>query len=358
MYGKLETNQSGGQHVEPVDLLPLLSESQPRRLRVVENLLRGRRTVSTLYWGQRYHLLSLLNLNKTLARGGLDDTAAVLVAHGWAQIDAEKETVQLTAAGAAQRDAKVYYQPVTAEQWPYLDHQALRARLFLAIQVVSQYAHSQAQYYPLQVDLAARQAVRRWFHTMKAPTLAATISAALTASLTKIPTMAADVLTAQFTGFNQPGVTSEQQAQLTGKTTWELYLMQLDGLTQVALDARQPTHPLHSLVAALWQPPVARSAQVTLAAVQAGQTLTQIAATRHVKLSTVREHLLEAAIMLSLTDFPYAQLLPATTRQDFQTVVSGPIDEWQYGDLPETVQNQYDFFDFRLFAIWCGKQEA
>ncbi|WP_035464115.1 hypothetical protein, partial [Levilactobacillus brevis] len=226
--------------MEPVDLLPLLSESQPRRLRVVENLLRGRRTVSTLYWGQRYHLLSLLNLNKTLTRGGLDDTAAALVAHGWAQIDAEKETVQLTAAGAAQRDAKVYYQPVTTEQWPYLDHQVLRARLFLAIQVVSQYAHSQAQYYPLQVDLAARQAVRRWFHTMKGPTLAATISAALTASLTKIPTMAADVLTAQFTGFNQPGVTSEQQAQLTGKTTWELYLMQLDGLTQVALDARQP----------------------------------------------------------------------------------------------------------------------
>nr|WP_225426262.1 hypothetical protein [Levilactobacillus brevis] len=37
--------------MEPVDLLPLLSESQPRRLRVVENLLRGRRTVSTLYWG-------------------------------------------------------------------------------------------------------------------------------------------------------------------------------------------------------------------------------------------------------------------------------------------------------------------
>lgn len=61
--------------MDPADLLRLLSEQQDRRLRVIENLLRGRRTVSTLYWGLRYDLLPLLNLAKPLDRGALDTPA-------------------------------------------------------------------------------------------------------------------------------------------------------------------------------------------------------------------------------------------------------------------------------------------
>jgi uncharacterized protein YpbB len=346
----------GGATVEAVDLGQLLSAQQDRRIRVIENLLRGKKTVSTLYWGQRYRLLPLLNLDKHLQRGGLDDAIQELQHRGWATVDGDQATVRLTAAGEQQLAQRAYYRPVTTDQWVNLDLVAARQRLLLAVQVTSQFAHSTARYYPLATDQETRRAVRQWFHRRKSPTLAPQLGAALTHSLQQLPGQTAGVVTDQFTGFGQPGLTSEQVAAAHQWTVWEVHLMQIDGVVQIAQDARQTDHPLHDLLGPLWQVPISRSAQATLTAVEAGGDLTRVAAIRKIKLSTVREHLLEAAIMLPLRDFPYERVLPPQVRQDFAAVLAGSVDDWQYTNLPEDLQTRYDFFYFRLFAIWQIKE--
>ncbi|AYM03227.1 helix-turn-helix domain-containing protein [Levilactobacillus yiduensis] len=342
--------------MDAVDLGQLLSAQQNRRIRVIENLLRGKKTVSTLYWGQRYRLLPLLNLDKHLQRGGLDDAIQELQHRGWVTVDTEQSTLRLTGEGDQQLADQPYYRPVTTQQWVNLDLVAARQRLLLAVQVTSQFAHSTARYYPLATDQETRRAVRQWFHRLKSPTLAPQLGAALTASLQQLPNQTAGVVTDQFTGFGQPGLTSEQLAVANQWTTWEVRLMQTDGVVQIALDARQADHPLHTLLGPLWQVPISRSAQATLAAVESGGDLARVATIRKIKLSTVREHLLEAAIMSPLQDFPYDRVLPVAVRQDLAAALQGSVDDWQYTNLPADLQAKYDFFYFRLFAIWQIKE--
>lgn len=342
--------------MDPADLLQLLSEQQDRRLRVIENLLRGRRTVSTLYWGLRYDLLPLLNLAKPLDRGALDVPAQLLAQQGLIAGDSAEGVVHLTERGRTAATSTTYYRPITRQNWVNVDLVAARQRLLLAVQVASQYAHSTSRYYPLATDLTTRQAVRRWFHRVKGPNLATNLREALVSSLRQLPAETAAVVTDQFTGYKQPGYTVSQLAQSTNRSAWEIQLMHFDGVAQIALAAQEAQHPLHDLFQPLWSVPVSRSAQQTLQAVEAGGDLARVARVRKVKLSTVREHLLEAAIMLPATEFPYDQVLSETIRQRFAAAVTGPIDSWQYMELPAAMRDELDFFYFRLYAIWRMKR--
>ncbi|WP_252904391.1 hypothetical protein [Secundilactobacillus silagei] len=45
---------------------------------MIENILVGKRTVSTLYWGMRYHQLSWLGYEKRLTRKVMDQTVLEL----------------------------------------------------------------------------------------------------------------------------------------------------------------------------------------------------------------------------------------------------------------------------------------
>lgn len=340
--------------MEAVDLLQVLDQKQPRRLRVIENLLRGRRTVSTLYWGQRYHLLPLLDADKHLDRGALTAPAQQLVANGLVTLDSEEDQLLLTPAGQ-QRQSAAYYQPQTSDDWLNLDLGAARQRILLAVQVTSQYAHSTNRYYPLATDLATRRVIRPWFHRMKGPQLAETLAAAMIHSLQQLPIQTAEVMTDLLTGYEHPGLTIDQVASEQQQTAWEIQLRQRDGMTQIARDARQSEHPLHSLLQPLWRSPVTRSAQATLYAVERGGSLEQVAVQRHVKANTVKEHLLEAAILSPMAVFPYDQILPEHVRADFTAALNGDIDSWQFAQLPEALRTRYDFFYFRLYAIWRGR---
>ncbi|WP_143463514.1 helix-turn-helix domain-containing protein [Levilactobacillus enshiensis] len=340
--------------MEATDLLYVLDRQQPRRLRVIENLLRGRRTVSTLYWGQRYQLLPLLDADKHLDRGALMGPTKALVAEGLVTLDPEEDQLLLTSAGQ-QKLSVTYYRPQTSEDWLNLDLEAARQRLLLAVQVTSQYAHSTSRYYPLATDLATRRVIRSWFHRLKGPQLAAALATAMIHSWQQLPVQTAEVMTDLLTGYQHPGLTVDQVASDQQQTAWEIQLRQRDGVTQIARDAQQADHPLHALLHPLWRSPITRSAQATLYAVEQGGSLDQVAMQRHVKANTVKEHLLEAAILSPTGAFPFDQLLPAHVRADFAAVLNADIDSWQFAQLPEALRTRYDFFYFRLYAIWRGR---
>jgi len=356
-YGKLTVLIKGGMTVEATDLLALLSDQQPRRLRVIENLLRGKRTVSTLYWGQRYRLLPLLDLDKACQRGSLDAVAQDLVTQKLATFTADEQPqLLLTATGVTAQAAAVSFQPQNWENWGDLDVNSARQRLLLAVQVVSEYAHQTNRYYPLTVDLPTRQAVRQWFYHQRSPQLGQQILTALQTSLEQLPSETAALTTAGLTGYHQPGLTTTQLAGATTWTAWQIYLMHVDAIAQITLAAQAADHPLHTLLAPTKALPVTRSAQATLAAVQGGGTLDQVAQQRHVKASTVKEHLLEAAIMLPLTALPYDQLLPESVRTTLLAALPAKLDDWEYTALPADLQQAYDFFTFRLLAIFQDKR--
>ena len=57
-------------------LLRLCSYHQPRRERVIENVLANRQTVSTLFWAQHYGILTWLGARRRLSRAQYDQEVA------------------------------------------------------------------------------------------------------------------------------------------------------------------------------------------------------------------------------------------------------------------------------------------
>lgn len=97
----------------------------------------------------------------------------------------------------------------------------------------------------------------------------------------------------------------------------------------------------------LWGGPqdlVTRPARYSLQQVQAGVGLKAIASKSHRKLSTVKEHLLLAAIMGE--SLPVEELIPQPIHQALDQ-----IDQWQDHQVLLDTVPATDFFQVRLFQI-------
>nr|WP_238331039.1 helix-turn-helix domain-containing protein [Furfurilactobacillus milii] len=96
-----------------------------------------------------------------------------------------------------------------------------------------------------------------------------------------------------------------------------------------------------------------RPVKQTLSAVQQGATRTEIAQQRRLKPSTINEHLLTAAILLPLDQFPYEECVDEATRESIEKRQPVNIDNWQ-GPLGVTPDQ---FFQYRMTQIWETKQK-
>ena len=336
-------------------LLQLLSDDQPRRIRVIENLLVGKRTVSTLYWGLRYDLLAWFGFEKHLARRDVTNTLNQLIAAGFATVT--NLVAQLTPAGAIQKHqlAMTTYQPVALPNWLTVARPEAWQGLQLAVQVVSEFQAANRQYYPLQVAFETRQTVKHWFLTYRQPTLAKQVRDELGQFLSTIPEPLADLWASLLVGHQTPGKTVEQLCELTHRSVLELTVIQDDIMTQLVLVTQEaPTlfPVLHELLHAWQVSPISPSATQTLANYQAGTPLSTIIAHRRLKPSTVHEHLLEAAIFLPVQQFPYAKLLPSDLQRILGQRLTGSIDDWMFDRVSDL---KIEFWQFRLYEIMRSK---
>jgi len=82
-----------------------------------------------------------------------------------------------------------------------------------------------------------------------------------------------------------------------------------------------------------------------------------IALQRKLKLSTVREHLLETAILMP--DFPFERLLSSAVVTQLTTIFQEQSDvaSWQFQQAQDQLP-ELDFFWFRLFQIMRCRQEV
>ncbi|GAF39126.1 hypothetical protein JCM14202_969 [Agrilactobacillus composti DSM 18527 = JCM 14202] len=242
------------------------------------------------------------------------------------------DSFYLTAAGQHYRQAQQpaifipsYYQGLCIPQ----GQQGIEL-LYLAIQVISEYHHGQKHYIPGTTNYLLQQRVRQWFQQVKHyPQLSQQLVQELTRWLTALPADQADFVAQNFQGY-QFGF---QQSELADKTPLSGYSQQLVQLDALALLlqylAQQPqAFPLlgQLLIPDQWvQPILSYSANLTYQAFMAGQSLKQIGYKRRLKDSTIREHILEVALLMPGFDFEQLK---------------------QQDDLPPT-----DYFNIRVAEI-------
>ena len=96
------------------------------------------------------------------------------------------------------------------------------------------------------------------------------------------------------------------------------------------------------------QVPISNSAWQTLQDFREGVTIQTIARHRHLKVSTVREHLLETTIIVPQA-IDWNRLLPWPVEQQLRDHYLGPVAEWHFKSF--TTDSAADFFSFRLYQI-------
>jgi len=335
------------------DYLLLLFTTAPRRPKALFNVLRGKRTVSTLFAGLTTGTLSLLDSWHGVELSTFEAATQQLVTAGWLAAT-DPGYLKLTPAGERhqQQLMTTLYLPTAWEAFQSADVRQFTATSQLALQVVSEAVHQQRRYYPITTDRRIQRAVKQWFRQWQRPTLGEQIYQELTAFLQTQSSELATVFSQSLTGFNFPGQTDQQLAAQVDRHPVEILVMRKDlSCHWVAWLKENPGTPLAALLQPYLKPnPVSSSAWQTYQDYKTGESLAQISQRRQLKLSTVREHLLEVAILWP--EFPAAELLtPARLTPLAAIFADNPVIEtWRFQTV-QAVLPEMDFFWFRLYQI-------
>lgn len=333
---------------------------QPRRIRVIENLLTNRRTVANLFWGQQYHLLNWLGADRGLRRTDYDAALHELMKMGLLELD--DQYAQLTAKGVekVETSRSCRYQPTFLKWYWLVNTNQLNQRFTLGMQVIAELAYHNARYVPVNVAYRHLMAVKQWFRyeRHRYPYLVQTVYQdvkQLGAGLASADPRLAAALTLSMVGYHLPALTSDQLTQALDLDPAETPVLVHDLHLGIAAYSSHTAGPLHDLIQPLLATgPLSRSAANTLRYYQNGQSLTEIARYRHLRLSTVREHLLEVAILCP-DQLNWKQLLPPTKEAILaKRYPTRDVTAWHFH--PASEDDGASFFDYRLFQIKQGRK--
>lgn len=333
-------------------LLTLLSDQQPRRIRVIENVLKNKRTVANLFWGRTYGILPWLGAAPHLVRADYEQQLRELRAQHW--LTSDPEMLQLTPAGKQEQHSFMahHYQPYFFDWYWVTNPGRLERRTLLAIQALSELAANNQRYAPLTAALDDTNAVRRWLLSSDRRLIRRAEGECLQFGqfLAERDERLAQVFASEMIGHQISGVPAQREAAILQIHENELTIMRRDVWLAFGGWCLKRINCFSTLVKPLLNAsPLSRSARQTLVAYNQGQSISTIVARRRLKVSTVREHLIAAAI-LTPKAVDWDRLLPAQQRQKLASRYHGPVTDWQFAHAGQN--DSAGFFYFRLFQIW------
>ncbi|MFT9450757.1 helix-turn-helix domain-containing protein [Liquorilactobacillus ghanensis] len=332
-------------------LLYFFSAKQPRRPAVIRQILINKRTVSNLFWGLNYQLLSWLAVAPKLEAAYFDQQIELLL-----QTKALQQTTAglvLTAAGSQHwqlyQTSDLHYWRQAPQLVQHYQVGAWQAMLALLIQVFSEMSYHNVHYYVNVTDPQLQYWLKRWLQHNSRQQLQAQFVRTLTEFLTTQESPAANIFLNMYSGHQIAGRTLLQLQQQTGWTVAELNCLRTDLSLQLAEKLLREGPAWQALIGLFRKNSLlSASTAITYQAFLNQYPLAKIAQKRQLKLSTIQEHLLEAAIFA--TDFPYLKILPTKIQQQLITLFRGQTipAEWNY---QVAQQQEISFFYFRLFQI-------
>lgn len=331
-------------------LLEMLGRS-PRRLKVIQNTLASRQSQATLFWAFNYGILNWLGANRHISENQLADDINTLVSDGL--VIKNDTEVSLTKKGIRKQEEVLskYYQPLFSN-WTWLTNpEKFAPRFLLAIQAVSQLAHNSNRYQPLSLSNSEMWRVHNWLKNSSPNLIKTTYQEIISIAqyLSKSDDRLAVLFANELLGWHTPGWTFNEAKSLLKVTKLEVVLMDRDVWLGVAAYLNQKHGALFNLMRDLMaQSPLSDSCLRTLQMFAQGNDLSQIAQVRHLKISTIREHILEAAI-ITPRYVEWNRLFNTGDLKQLAVLYSGNPLIWNFKRMTKNKEN--DFFKFRLFQI-------
>ena len=149
-------------------------------------------------------------------------------------------------------------------------------------------------------------------------------------------------------GYQRSGWTINQAAQELKIKIDDIQYLRHDEMLAVSAYARNFPGPLQQLLLPLInESPLNRSAQVTFDLYTQGEPIELIAQERRLKENTIREHLLEAAILIP-DKLDWDILLPESKRDELSRFYKGDPTAWKFAEQIAS------FYEYRLYQIFQG----
>lgn len=328
----------------------LLFDRHPRRIKVIFNTVASHKTQATLFWSHNYGILNWLGADHSLKKATFASWIKQQVQTGFLAIDGKLGW--LTSAGAAKKAEILhhYYLP-QFDQWTWLVNPQMYAdRFLLGVQALSHFLHRDFHYVPLNLSPGELSRVNTWVRQAGLAKQAAREIYKITQDLDQADPALTVLFVNQLFGYQLTGWSRQQAAIYFGISEEEIYMMDRDIWLFVAHYFHDNSASWGSLMNDLLaQWPISDSAMHTLQLCQ-DHSIEESARLRHLKLSTIREHLLEAAIIIP--DYlDWDRLLPPSQRAELAKTYTGNPVAWQFKASDPEKQSQ-EFFIFRLYQIY------
>lgn len=292
--------------------LDLFSTEESRKMNSVFHIISGKRTVSVLMQAMRMDLEPYFALFPKLKLPFFEERIKILI-----DLDFLDNNYQVTANGVQKKTAYfiTHTRPDKKERLKYQAILSLfKARSLFLTQVLSERAHSNKKYYPIQPrlleqrwlkfflkdhDLATTNRLREfgkeWLRILSEPEIGD-------------PT----IFVEQIEGYHKSKLTNNQISDKYGNDATEVYVkLQQDWIQfLVVIQDKTETYPI---LAALLDELIkgaglcSESARETYRVWAEGHSIEQISDIRRLKQSTINDHLTEMAILY--TAFPYGDFL-------------------------------------------------
>lgn len=277
-------------------VLTKLNTTEWRRAKVFSNIWHGgAQTVSTSFWGLVYDVLPETGLFASIE---IEKIINRLQRQGLIARD-DHGLVQLTVKGAqAQAEyATTHYVPQYLSVNQKYDVKFFQELFLLANQTISELAYSNAQFYPYQIDLRAQWQLKNWLKAHPREVLIKQWYVELQTWLATLPDADAQLFTQMLFGHK---VTNALFSELPVPATWDEFdwqVWQLDYLAALMVHSLQHDSIIKSLMVLAKRSLLSNSAEQSVELWQQMQSVSQVAQARRIKPNTVREHILQAAIL-------------------------------------------------------------
>lgn len=340
-------------------LLGLYASSQARRSRIVYAVLKNEMTVSAEYWALRYNLLQYVRVLPEMPKRQFNYHMDRLVKTGALREVSEGMYIRTDRGDDLwETYRQEHYQLQQPNVFANYNVANFMQVMLLANQVVSEWSYNNKTYYPMQIDQQQMALVKQWFQQQDKETLVAQWQEAISNFLATLDEDIANQFVATWSGHDIVGFTTSQLSLPESWDEWDITIWQRDMYAQWLRYMEQAEYsPIHELAVGTSRlsGPLTKI-QKSFEGLKAGLTEEEIAQQQRLKLGTIREHLLTAAIWFPLESFPYEVFLTDEVMTYFEEKLRGPIDEWRF-TMVRMTGDPYEFLVFRLYQIWLTKQK-
>lgn len=337
-------------------ILALFQHGYKARTSTLFHLLKGKRTSSVLIYGFLFDNLRFFGVFPNLSEKEYEQYLSELrrknkltfFEDGYAQLtrNTADPLKSNPAAILAEFSSLDYF------QFGRTDDDCWRMLQF-SVQIISHLSYGETRYVPMEQSPLFQYHLKRIIKSYPKKYLIKQIKSEWSDLFYELPIDDANFFAYQFSGYHHIGqipqqLISEDEPVLKQQFILKNRLHKL--LSMIAL--KDDTSILKQFLSPLFKQNENRSMNETIKYLNISCSLEEIAEKRNIKISTVKDHLLEAVMISPLESNPIFNRIIFNELDQIQ----GPYQEWQYRDLKQKI-TELNYFDFRFYQIERKKLE-